>query len=189
LKSTTELSSKNIIAKGFVMQKATLQGLHDFLSEEKTVVSMLLSRTDARGDSIALTGFKGDEKYSYTWSELKHHAYAIGYFLISHGCQSGDKIAIFAQNCPEWTIVDLGIQSSGCVPVPIYATNSKDEARYIIEDAGIKVVFTGDQEQFDKILEIATMSSVTHVISLQDDVTVTSEKGFYVKDIINTTSR
>jgi len=186
LRSTTEFPSKNIVKKGLAMQKATLQGLHDFLLEEKTVVSMILSRSDARGDSIALTGFKDDEKYSYTWSELKHHAYAIGYFLISRGCQPGDKIAIFAQNCPEWTIVDLGIQSSGCVPVPIYATNSRDEARYIIEDAGIKMIFTGDQEQFDKIFEIATMSSVTHVISLQDDVIVKGEKVFYLKDIINT---
>jgi len=48
------------------------------------------------------------------------------------------------------------------------------------------MIFTGDQEQFDKIFEIATMSSVTHVISLQDDVIVKGEKVFYLKDIINT---
>lgn len=167
------------------MIKATLQGYEQFLAEEKTVINMIVSRIDARGNAPALSGFNNGIKYSYTWADVKRHVYAIAFFLISNGFKPGDRIGVFSHNCAEWSIADLGIQAAGCTPIPIYATNSKDEARYIIEDAGILGLFTGDQEQFDKVFAIADSASLRVIISIQDDVIITGEKSYYLKDIIN----
>lgn len=166
------------------MQKATLEGYREFCSVEKSVIKMLLSRAKERGNALALSGFVDGKKYSYTWNDVTRIVYAIAHFLISKGLQKGDRVAIFSQNCPEWTLADLGIQAAGCVPVPIYATNSKDEAKYIIDDASIKVIFTGEQEQYDKVFQIAGSTSITMIISLQDAVIVNGKDSFYFNDIV-----
>ena len=55
-------------------------------------------------------------------------------------------------------IFDLAILAKRSVSVPIYATNSKEEAEHIINDAGIKVLFVGDQDQYDRAKKIITNS-------------------------------
>ncbi len=166
------------------MQKATLEGYKEFCSSEKSVINMVLSRAKQRGNSAALSGFINGKKCSYTWKDLTSIVYAIAHFLISKGLQKGDRIAIFSKNCPEWTLADLGIQAAGCIPVPIYATNSKDEAKYILDDASIKAIFTGDQEQYDKILQIMNSTSLRMIVSLQDAVIANGENSFYFNEII-----
>lgn len=166
------------------MQKATLEGYNEFCASEKSVINMILSRAKQRGKDAALSGFNEGKKYTYTWEDLTRIVYAIAHFIISKGLQKGDRIAIFAQNCPEWTLADLGIQAAGCVPVPIYATNSKDEAKYILDDSSIKAIFTGDQEQYDKIYPIMSSTSVQMIISMQDAVVLNGNNSFYFNEIV-----
>ncbi|MGB4270222.1 MAG: long-chain fatty acid--CoA ligase [Spirochaetota bacterium] len=166
------------------MQKATREGYKEFCASEKSVINMVLSRAKQRGNAAALSGFNDGKKYSYTWEDLTKIVYAIANFLISKGLQKGDRIAIFSQNCPEWTLADLGIQAAGCVPVPIYATNSTDEAKYILDDASIKAIFTGDQEQYDKVFKIMNSTSLHMIVSFQDAVIVNGENSFYFNEIV-----
>ncbi|MCX8122645.1 MAG: long-chain fatty acid--CoA ligase [Spirochaetes bacterium] len=165
------------------MQRATREGYREFCATEKSVINMLLTRAKKRGNVAALSGFVEGKKYSYTWNDVTRIVYAIAHFLISSGMQKGDRVAIFSQNCPEWTLADLGIQAAGCIPVPIYATNSKDEAKYIIDDASIKVIFTGDQEQYDKANHIMDDTTLQMIISFQDSVIVNGTHSFYFNTI------
>ena len=71
--------------------------------------------------------------------------------LIAMGIQSGDMIGIFSQNRFEWAVADFGILAAGGVSVPIYATNTADQAEYIARDADLRVIFVGDRDQLDKV--------------------------------------
>ncbi len=55
-------------------------------------------------------------------------------------------VGVFARNAPEWSIADFAILSVRAVSVPIYATNTASQAQYIALDAGLKLVFVGDQD-------------------------------------------
>ncbi|WP_150321670.1 AMP-binding protein, partial [Enterobacter hormaechei] len=66
-----------------------------------------------------------------------------------------DKIAIFAQNMSRWTIADIAALQVRAITVPIYATNTAQQAEFILNHADIKILFVGDQEQYDQALEIA----------------------------------
>ncbi len=61
--------------------------------------------------------------------------------LADLGIKAGDKIAIIAENRPEWSLSDLAILSLRAVNVPIYTTQAVEQIRYILEDSGAKMLF------------------------------------------------
>ena len=71
--------------------------------------------------------------------------------LIGMGIRAGDRVAIFAPNCPEWHIADFAIQGLGGVTVPVYFNESEERLIYILNDAGARVVFTKGEAQAQKI--------------------------------------
>ncbi len=106
-----------------------------------------------------------------TYREMFTRIRAVARALIALGVQPGDRIGIFAPNCPEWSLADLGILSARAVPVPIYATNTRHQAAYIIDDTKMTFLFVGDQAAYDKIQAIRDRSpSLRAVISFSNEV-------------------
>ncbi len=60
--------------------------------------------------------------------------------LAALGVREGDRVAIIAENRPEWSFVDLAILSLRAVNVPIYTTQAAEQIRYILEDSGAKML-------------------------------------------------
>ncbi|WGE84948.1 AMP-dependent synthetase/ligase [Actinobacillus equuli] len=90
-----------------------------------------------------------------SWQDFQSQIDKVSLALLAHGIGIQDKIGIFAHNMPQWTIADLGALQIRAVTVPIYATNTAKQAELIINNADIKLLFVGDQEQLDVALEIA----------------------------------
>ncbi|MGH9690202.1 MAG: AMP-dependent synthetase/ligase [Candidatus Acidiferrales bacterium] len=85
--------------------------------------------------------------------------------LFELGIRAGDRVAIFAPNCPEWHIADFGIQGIGGVTVPIYFNESPDRLTYILDDSGARIVITSGEAQAQKIGECrARLTTVEQVI-------------------------
>ncbi|SEQ21603.1 long-chain acyl-CoA synthetase [Basfia succiniciproducens] len=89
-----------------------------------------------------------------SWEEFQFQIDRVSLALLAHSIDVQDKIGIFAHNMPQWTIADLGALQIRAVTVPIYATNTAKQAEFIINNAEIKILFVGEQEQLDTILEI-----------------------------------
>ena len=82
------------------------------------------------------------------------------------GIQSGDRVGLFAPNCPEWHVADLAIQGLGAITVPFYFRESPERITYILKDSGTRTVFAVGEEQGRKIQEIRkVVPSLEHVIS------------------------
>jgi len=90
-----------------------------------------------------------------SWGELGEQARAVAQGLVELGVQEGEAVGIFSANRPEWTVADFGAQYARAVSVPIYATNSASQARYIMDDAEIRVIFVGSQEHYNKVKSFA----------------------------------
>jgi long-chain acyl-CoA synthetase len=88
-----------------------------------------------------------------SWNRLNEMVRNLGMFLVERGIQPGDKVALFSPNRYEWWVADLAIISVGAVNVPIYATNSIEESRYIIDNSDAKKCFAGTKEHMDKIVK------------------------------------
>lgn len=75
--------------------------------------------------------------------------------LTKHGLAQGDRLAIFAPNCPEWHIADFAALGLGAVVVPIYFRESAERMAYILEHSEAKVIVVAGEEQARRWSEIA----------------------------------
>ncbi|AFI86555.1 long-chain fatty acid--CoA ligase [Aggregatibacter actinomycetemcomitans] len=103
----------------------------------------------------ALCYFKDNNQLDISWAELQQQVDHISLALLANHIDIQDKIGIFAHNMPRWTITDIGILQVRAVTVPIYATNTAKQAQFIINNADMKIIFAGDQEQYDQVIDIA----------------------------------
>jgi long-chain acyl-CoA synthetase len=78
----------------------------------------------------------------------------ISYGFLALGVQPGDKIAQISSNRAEWNFVDMAILQVGAIHVPIYATISESDYKYILNHAEVKYVFISGQELLRKIQHI-----------------------------------
>ncbi len=71
--------------------------------------------------------------------------------LVSMGVKPGDKIALVSPNRVEWNIMDIAIQQTGAIVVPVYPNISEHDYVYIFNDAGISYAFVGGEELYERI--------------------------------------
>ena len=56
----------------------------------------------------------------------------------------GDRVAIVAENRPEWCVADLAILTAGGVTVPTYTTNTVEDHAYVLQHSeAAGVVYAG----------------------------------------------
>lgn len=86
--------------------------------------------------------------------------------LISMGVQAGDRIAVASSNRLEWNILDIAVQKTGAILVPLYPNISESDYRFILNDCSAKICLVSNQELADKISNIrADVPTLEHLFS------------------------
>ena len=99
---------------------------------------------------VALAGKVNGEWQTFSTQEVIEMANKVSSGLLKKGIKPGDKVAIIANNRPEWVITDLAILQIGAINVPIYPTISDDDYAFIFNDSEVKLVFVSDEELLAK---------------------------------------
>ncbi|MDM5271513.1 fatty acid--CoA ligase [Sulfurovum sp. zt1-1] len=84
--------------------------------------------------------FVDNEKITY--ADILQRADAIAAFLVYHGVQKGDKVALFLRNSPEFVYTVFAASKLGAVVVPINTFLKEEELSYILEDSASTVLIT-----------------------------------------------
>lgn len=100
-----------------------------------------------------LSAKTGKQWQSLSSSDVMEAVNAVSLGLLQLGMVRGDKVAIAADNCPAWTIVDLALQQIGAISVPLYPTCTLDDARYILAHAEVKLAFVGSAALYKKLAQ------------------------------------
>ncbi len=111
-----------------------------------------------------------------SWTSMQTMVRELSGFLLSRGIRPGDRIAIFSPNRFEWWVADLAALSIGAVDVPVYSTDSAEEARYILEHSESRMCFTGEDEHLKKILELQTQLPRLQAVVSFNEPAVTGDK-------------
>jgi long-chain acyl-CoA synthetase len=147
------------------------------------LAKIIRARIERSGDRPAMAFEAGGKWQRISYRELGERIDAVASWLIDEGIAHGDRVAIFAPNCPAWTIADLAAISIGAVSVPIYATNTAEQAAHIIRDSGSVAAFAGDADQRDKIVPLKA-EGVLRRVAVFDRAAAMSDSGVVAFDEI-----
>jgi len=146
---------------------------NDFLSKTKHLGLMALERANIYGDRPQMFHKCYGSWENYTWKEVGERINAVSKGLLDYDVDPEDRIGIFSGNRPEWHMSDFGSLSIKCITVPIYPTNTTEETEYIVNDAGIKILFVSRQDQYDRSYELLERcESLQKIIVFQKDTKI-----------------
>ena len=87
---------------------------------------------------------------SYSWNEFSDKVKVVSNALLNIGVKPQENIGIFSQNSVQYIFSDFGAWGVRAVTIPFYATSSEQQIQFMINDAQIRFLFVGEQEQYDK---------------------------------------
>ncbi|HQG42134.1 MAG TPA: long-chain fatty acid--CoA ligase [Spirochaetota bacterium] len=122
------------------------------------------------GSRACVSYKKGDQWADISWTDMNTMIHNIAYYLMSEGIKKGDRVAIFAPNRWEWWVASLATTSIGAVSVPIYATNSSEEAQYVLEHSGSSICFVGTEDHADRVLKVIKKCPKLDQLIIFDDL-------------------
>ena len=111
----------------------------------------------------------------YTYKEFKHKTDGISKILTQYGIGSGDKVAIYSQSMPNWSVAFYATAPFGRIAIPILPDSSENEVTNIINHSESKVMFVSQrlagrisQEVKDKMVLIFDMDTL-EIIKADDE--------------------
>ncbi len=111
------------------------------------------------GDRTAMTyrDYEADAWKSISWNTFERRVNAGSIALLKLGVRVQECVGVFSQNKPECLMTDFAAYSIRAVTIPFYATSSAAQVQYMVNDAKIRFVFVGEQEQYDVAFSIMSI--------------------------------
>ena len=81
----------------------------------------------------------------YTYSSFKAKCDSLSKKLTQYGIGAGDKVAIFAQSMPNWSVAFFSLVPFGRIAIPILPDSSENEVTNIINHSETKVIFVSQR--------------------------------------------
>ena len=117
-----------------------------------TINRMLQASITQYGSKDALQYKEGGAYIGITYQELREKVKNFSLGLVGLGIETGDRVALLAENRYEWAIADLAILAAGAITVPIFPTLTPPQAGHLIADSGAKSIIVSTPRQLKKIL-------------------------------------
>lgn len=123
--------------------------------KEISMGAVFQNRAMEHGDK-ACVAYRNDaaQWFDLSWNQMNEMIHNVAYYLMEKGIQHGDKVAVFSPNRYEWWVSDMAILSIGAVNIPIYATNTAEEVRYILDNSDSRICFVGTQAHMEKVVAV-----------------------------------
>ncbi len=137
---------------------------------DTSLASMILDRAARYGSRRVFLRKRDSSWEDISWQQFGDQIVRAAHGLAALGFRPGDRLAILADNRPEWPLLDLACLYLGGVDVPLYLTSPPDDLAYILNDAGASVLAVAGDDQRQKIAQIASeVPSLGQLIHLDTD--------------------
>ncbi|MEO8175436.1 MAG: AMP-binding protein [Sphingomicrobium sp.] len=142
--------------------------------EKITIGDLLRRQAIAHGDTVALKeiGTDGEFRRSWTYAELAADAERVGRALASRHAQ-GARIAVYANNSPEWVLLELGAAMAGVTLVTVNPAFQARELHYVLEQSRSEALYYVVEYRGSAMKALAdevcaTLPAIRHRIDLAD---------------------
>lgn len=144
------------------------------MNEPKRLFDCIAWHLERTPLDVMLAGKEAGQWKTYSTTEASAIVNNLAAGLLSLGIgpndmtvEGRDKVAILCKNRPEWLLLDLAVQQTGAILVPIYPTINVHELEFILKDAQVKMAFVNDEDLYLKVLSVRD-----RVPSLKDIFTI-----------------
>ncbi len=94
------------------------------------------------GDETALVVFGKKDRDRWSFEKLVACARSFANGFVRRDFKSGDTVAIFAENSPEWIVAALGIIRAGMVAVPLDVQLGNKTLVHTLRDSDARAIIT-----------------------------------------------
>ncbi|KNB53407.1 AMP-binding protein [Streptomyces caatingaensis] len=105
---------------------------------DETIGANLARTVELFGEREALVDVRGGRRWTYAEFGRAVEEVALG--LLAKGVAQGDRVGIWAVNCPEWVMVQYATARIGAVMVNINPAYRVHELAYVLRQSGISVL-------------------------------------------------
>jgi long-chain acyl-CoA synthetase len=119
------------------------------------------------------------------WSagEMLHKVHALAAAMGVGGINKGDRIALYAENRPEWHVVDFACQLYGAVVVPLFPNLPTEQIAFILSDAGCRWVFYSDAPKRELLEDLSRwMTQPPGLVAMEE--AARPERGYTLDQLI-----
>jgi len=106
-----------------------------------TLLHLLQERAARTPKQDAATHKRSGKWTQVDWETILADVRHLSAALVARGIQPGDRVAVFADSSLPWCVVDMAICASRAITVPIYASNTPDEVKYVLQHSGAVMLF------------------------------------------------
>ena len=103
------------------------------------------------GDAVALEDSHATPPMLLTYRELGEAIERAAGAFAALGVQTGDVVALFAENSPRWMITDQGLMRAGAADAVRGSSAPPEELRYILQDCGAVALVVESTALFRKL--------------------------------------
>jgi len=94
------------------------------------------------GDSDAMVDVPSGRRWTYRQLDAGVDAVAVG--LLAGGIEAGDRVGIWAPNCPEWVLLQYATARIGAILVNINPAYRSHELGYVLRQSGIRLLVSAE---------------------------------------------
>lgn len=131
---------------------------------------LILEQAKKYGDRAALSyrDYDLNKWVPVSWKEFALNVQKVSFALLRLGVGVQENIAVFSQNKPETHYVDFGAYGIRAVTIPFYATSSAAQITYMLNDAQVRFLFVGEQQQYDVAFSVISVARTLERIIIFD---------------------
>lgn len=140
------------------------------VQEAGSLGGLLRERAKRSPDALAFQQYvDGSGRWEdWTWAQALDQAGRWQSALRRENLQRGDRVAVMLRNSREWVMFDLAALALGLVVVPLFTDDRPDNAAYVLNDSGSKVLLFEGQEQWERLHTVLDqLGNVQRFVSLQ----------------------
>lgn len=134
-----------------------------------------------RGDFFTIR--RGGRLESWPAAKMLHQVHALAAAMGVGGIDKGDRVAIYAENRPEWHVVDFACQLFGAIAVPLFPNLPTDQIAFILSDSGCRWVFYSDAGKRDLLEDLSRWMTQPPGLVAMDEA-ARPERGYTLGELI-----
>jgi long-chain acyl-CoA synthetase len=119
--------------------------------------------------------------YAETWNWIRD--VALG--MQELGIKAGDRVCIMSRTRPLWLVADLASMSLGAVSCPIYPSSEPNQAAFIINNVGARLIFVENAQQAAKVASVRDECPTLETVVVVEDRGKTPEGTISLDDVFD----